>query len=158
MAIDVCNNSTASDPFDVGVWHDRGHGPSGGTVYGADVSDRSDERAGTNGTYGTGCGPGNNGCGEIGLPRDDSDAHPDMEVAQNASIGVDDLHLEKGSSGSVILRWSEPAHDATIHVTRFHLYRLDPVTLEWALMAEIPRSATSFQDPSPNDVGTGITR
>ena len=48
-------------------------------------------------------------------------------------------------------RTTEPAHQAGIIVTRFHVYRLDPVTLLWTLLAEVTKQKTSYQDASLND-------
>ncbi len=64
VATDVCGNRTTSDPFDVGVWNDRGHAPTAGPVYSASPgSNTNDTRAGVNGAYASGCGSGNLTCG-----------------------------------------------------------------------------------------------
>jgi hypothetical protein len=152
VAVDSCGNSAASNPFEVGVWHDRGHGPTTGTVFSANPgSNQNDTRPGLPGTSGPGCGPGNPGCGEAGQPHDHSDADPDMEVEQNASIDVDSLSVEKASGGNVRLRWTEPPHAAGINVTRFHIYRLDPATLFWTQIAEVTKQTISYQDAVLND-------
>ena len=151
VAVDVCGNTTASNPFDVGVWHDRGHAPTTGPVYSANGSNQNDTRPGTNGNYGDGCGAGNTSCGETGQAHDSSDADPEMEISQNASISVDDLCLERASGENIELTWTEPAHQAGINITRFHVYRLDPVTLFWTQIAEVTKQTSSFQDPSRND-------
>jgi uncharacterized repeat protein (TIGR03803 family) len=151
VAIDVCGNQTPSAPFGVDVWHDRSDAPTGGTIFHANGSNQSDTRNGTNGTYGSGCGTGNPACGETGQPRDTSDADPEMEISQNASISVDNLRVEKDSGGRVRLTWSEPSHQPGINVTRFHVYRLDPATLFWTQIAEVTKQTTSYQDPTLND-------
>jgi len=150
VAVDVCGNTTTSSSFDVGVWHDRGRGPTGGTVYHSNGG-TNDTRDGANGTYGPGCGPGNPACGEVGQSHDHSDADPEMEISQTASISVDNLALQKTSGGNVKLTWTEPVHQAQINLTRFHIYRLDPATLFWTLIAEVTKQTTSYQDPILND-------
>jgi len=62
-----------------------------------------------------------------------------------------DLNLEKASGGNARLTWSEPAHQPGIIVTRFHVYRLDPVTLFWTQIAEVTKQTTSYLDPVLND-------
>src|SRR4029077_4069198 len=100
IAVDVCGNSTTSNSFDVGVWHDRDHGPTGSTVYGASPgSNQTDARPGASGSYGAGCGPGNPACGEAGESHDSSDADPEMEAEQDASLAVNDLRLARGGGG-----------------------------------------------------------
>ncbi len=74
-----------------------------------------------------------------------------MEIDQNASISVGDLQIEKTSQGNVRLTWTEPTHEAGINVTRFHVYRLDPVTLFWTQIAEVTKQTTSYLDPVLND-------
>jgi hypothetical protein len=74
-----------------------------------------------------------------------------MEITQNASISVGDLHIEKASGGALKLTWTEPVHAAGINVTRFHVYRLDPDTFDWTLIAEVSKQTTSYQDPVLND-------
>ena len=74
-----------------------------------------------------------------------------MEIAQQASISVDDLHLGKATDGSILLTWTEPAHQATVNVTRFHVYRLDPASLFWTQVTEVTKQTTSYLDPSLND-------
>ncbi len=148
VATDVCGNSTLSDSFDIGVWHDRGHGPVGMPLY-APVpgSNTNDTRPGNNGSYGTDCGPGT--CGEAGQEPDTSDFQPEMEIDQQASITVNDLQLEKASGGNLKLTWTEP--QTGINVTKFHVYRQDPVTLVWTLLAEVTKQTLSYQDPVLND-------
>src|SRR5262249_20946956 len=147
VATDVCGNSTVSNPFEVGVWHDRAHGPTTGTIYSATAgSNTTDTRNGTDGTYGTGCGPGMGAtCGETGQAASHPD--PEMEITQQASIDVSDLQIEKASGNNVRLTWTDPSHQAGINVTRFHVYRLDPETLFWTLIAEVTKQTTSFEDP-----------
>src|SRR5262249_16041317 len=105
VATDVCGNSAVSNPFEVGVWHDCGHGPTTGTIYSASpASNNNDSRNGTNGIYGVGCGPGTGAaCGECGRATDHSDADPEMEIAQLASIDVNDLLVERGDGGDIEL-------------------------------------------------------
>jgi hypothetical protein len=150
IAVDVCGNATTSSPFEVGVWHDRGDGPTSGTVFHGNGG-TNDTRNGTNGTYGPGCGPGNTACGEVGQPRDHSDADPEAEISQSASISVNDLRIEKERGGNLRLSWTQPAHEAGINVTRFHIYRLDPATLFWTQIAEVSKQTTSYADPILND-------
>ena len=150
VATDVCGNTTTSNSFDVAVWHDRGHQPTVGTIVSANPnSNTPDTRDGANGTYGASCGLGSSSAN--GTVRDDSDADPEMEITQNASISVGDLRIEKASGGNLKLTWTEPAHQAGINVTRFHVYRLDPVTLDWTQIAEVSKQTTSYQDPVLND-------
>jgi hypothetical protein len=52
---------------------------------------------------------------------------------------VGDLDIEKTAGGNLKLTWTEPVHQAGINVTRFHVYRLDPVTLDWPLVAEVDK-------------------
>jgi uncharacterized repeat protein (TIGR01451 family) len=150
IATDVCGNSTVSNSFDIGVWHDRGHGPVGMPLY-APVpgSNTNDTRPGTNGTYGTGCGSGT--CGEAGQAADTSDAQPEMEIQQQASITVNNLQLEKASGGNVKLTWTDPSQSAGINVTRFHVYHQDPVSGAWTLLAEVSKQTLSYQTPVLND-------
>ena len=61
------------------------------------------------------------------------------------------LHIDKASGGNVRLTWTEPGHQATINVTRFHVYRLDPVTLFWTQIAEVTKQTDSHLDPALND-------
>jgi hypothetical protein len=150
VAVDVCGNQTASNPFDIGVWHDRGHAPAAGTIVAATAgSDTIDTRNGTNGTYGTSCGTGSSSVN--GTVQDHSDADPDMEVEQFAAIDVNSLALTKGASGNLTLNWTAPSYVAPINVTRYHIYRLDPATLFWTLVLEVPKQTTSYQDPILND-------
>jgi hypothetical protein len=150
IATDVCGNRALSDPFEMGVWHDRGHAPVTGTVY-AGHGGSGATRTGTNGSYNPGCGSGNPTCGEEGQAHDASDADPEMEIDQLVSISVDDLRLEKAAGGSVELTWTEPLPAASVHVTRFHVYRLDPETRSWTLIGEVGRQTTSFHDPIQSD-------
>jgi hypothetical protein len=149
VATDVCGNSTVSNSFSVGVWHDRGHSPVGMPLY-APVpgSNTNDTRPGTNGTYGTGCGPGT--CGEAGQAADNSDFAPEAEIQQQAAITVDNLKLEKASGGNVKLTWTDPS-GAGINVTRFHVYHQDPVTGAWTLLAEVSKQTLSYLTPVLND-------
>ena len=149
VATDVCGNSTTSNSFDIGVFHDRGHAPPPPYYSANPGSNQNDERPGVNGTYGTGCGNGT--CGATGTGHDSSDADPEMEISQNASISVGNLSLEKASGGNARLTWSEPTHQPGIIVTRFHVYRLDPVTLFWTQIAEVTKQTTSYLDPVLND-------
>jgi hypothetical protein len=152
VAVDVCGNSTTSNSFDVGVWHDRDHGPTESAVYSASPgSNQNDVRSGVNGSYGAGCGPGNAACGESGQPHDSSDADPEMEIEQSASIGVNDLRLGRANGGHVQLTWTEPSHAAGINVTKFHIYRLDPLTLFWTQIAEVTKQTTSYVEPVLSD-------
>jgi hypothetical protein len=155
VATDVCGNSTVSNSFDVGVWHNRGEQPRLPHFSANPGSNQNDTRAGvsgfSDGTYGTGCGGGiNPSCDEIGQTHDSSDADPEMEINQNASISVGDLHISK-SGGSALLTWSEPAHEPGVIVTRFHVYRLDPITLFWTQIAEVSKQTTSYLDPVMSD-------
>jgi hypothetical protein len=149
IATDVCGNTTTSSTLEVGVWHDRGNPPASSNVFHANGSNQSDTRAGTNGTYGAGCGAGST-CVN-GTNHDHSDADPEMEIFQNASISVDNLRLEKASGGNLKLTWTEPAHAPTINVTRFHVYRLDPTTLFWTQIVEVTKQTTSWTEPGLND-------
>jgi cysteine-rich repeat protein len=145
-AVDVCGNTTTSNPFDVGVWRDRSNPPAGGTIVHATTgSNTSDTRNGPNGTYGTDCGAGN--ANVNGTSNDHTDADPEMEISENAAISVDDLHVDKTTSGRVLLTWSEPAHGATLNVTKFHVYRLDLVTLLWSQVAEVSKQTNTYVDP-----------
>ena len=148
VALDVCGNVMTSNPIDVGVYHDRGNSPSGGRVY-SGSGNSQDVKNGTNGTYGAGCG-GGNACTN-GTSQDHSDADPEMEIVQAAAVSVDDLHINKVSGGNVLLTWSDPTALSATHVTKYHVYRLDPVTLFWTLIAEVPKHGTSYQDPSLSD-------
>jgi hypothetical protein len=148
IAVDVCGNVTTSNPFSVNVWHDRAHPPTQGTVR-FSPGDTADVRNGTNGTYGTDCGTGSTGAN--GTIQDHSDADPDMEVAQDAAIDVNSLTVVKGTGGNVTLNWTAPQFVAPINVTRYHVYRLNPVTLFWTMIAEVPKQSTSYQDPSLSD-------
>ena len=151
VATDVCGNSAVSNTFEVGVWHDRGHGPRLPHFSANPGSNQNDTRVGNNGTYGTGCGPGiNPACDEIGQTHDSSDADPDAEIGQGASISVDDLRVSK-SGANALLTWSEPANQPGHPVTRFHVYRLDPVTLFWTQIAEVSKQTTSYLDAVLND-------
>jgi hypothetical protein len=150
-ATDVCGNTTVSNSFDVGVWHDRGHGPRLPHFSANPGSNQNDQRVGNNGSYGTGCGAGiNPSCDEIGQTHDSSDADPEMEISQEASISVGNLGLGK-SGANALLTWSEPANQPGHPVTRFHVYRLDPVTLFWTQIAEVSKQTTSYLDPVLND-------
>jgi uncharacterized repeat protein (TIGR01451 family) len=145
VAVDVCGNTATSNPVDIAVWHDRGHAPAGGTVY-AGTSD-ADHSTATNGTYGAGCGAGS-ACAN-GTTHDDSDADPEMEISQNASVSVTTLQLARASGGNVKLSWESPVPNG--QVTRYHIYRLDPVTFDWTMIAEVSKLTTSFQDPVLSD-------
>jgi hypothetical protein len=154
VATDVCGNVSApSNSFDVGVFHDRGHAPAGPYYSANPGSNQNDTRAGVNGTYGTGCGNGT--CGATGTGEDNSDEDPEMEINQAASISVGNLGLEKASGGNVKLTWTEPTHEPGVIVTRFHVYRLDPVTLFWVQLAEVTKQTTSYLDPVLTD---GVNR
>jgi subtilisin-like proprotein convertase family protein len=144
VAIDVCGNAATSDPVDVGVWHDRGHAPAAGTIVHAE-GNQNDTRAGVNGTYGTDCGAGSPDVN--GTIHDHSDADPEMEISQEAAESVGDLRLDKASGGNVRLTWSDPTLFSSTHVTRYHVYRLDPDTLFWTQIAEVPKQSTTYLDP-----------
>jgi hypothetical protein len=149
VATDACGNtSLPSNSFDVGVWHDRSHQPDGPYISASPGSNQNDQRLGLPGTWDLGCGGGT--CFEAGQAHDSSDADPEMEIDQSASIAVNDLHLEKAIGGNVKLTWSEP-HQAGIIVTRFHVYRLDPVTLFWTQIAEVTKQTDSYLDAVLND-------
>ncbi len=149
VAVDSCGNSATSNAFQVGVFHDRAHPPTTGTIVSATAgSNAPDTRNGTNGTYGTGCGAGSPIVN--GSIHDHSDADPEMEIAQHASIDVNNLRLDK-ASGKVRLTWTEPPHQATINVTRYHVYRLDPETLFWTQIAEVTKQTVSYIDPGLQD-------
>jgi hypothetical protein len=149
VAVDVCGNATTSNPMEVAVWHDRGNPPTSTNVVQANGSNSNDTAIGTNGTYGSGCGNGST-CAN-GSGHDHSDADPEMEITQQASISVDDLHLDKATDGSILLTWTEPANQAAVNVTRFHVYRLDPASLFWTQITEVTKQTTSYLDPSLND-------
>jgi hypothetical protein len=150
VALDVCGNSTVSSSFDIGVWHDRGHSPRGPFVGATPGSGTSDTRPGNPATYGVSCGAGI--ASTNGSVHDHSDADPEMEIAQNASVSVGDLQVNKGTGGTVLLSWSLPVPGTpTPAVTRFHVYRLEPATLFWTLIAELDETILSYQDPSLND-------
>ena len=146
VATDVCGNSAASNTFDIAVWHDRGKAPAGSTIVHASGG-TGDSRIGVNGTYGVGCGAGN--ANANGTIHDHSDADPEMEISQNASVTVNDLRLEKSTGGNVKLTWSSPVQIG--QVTRYHVYRLDPVTLFWTQIGEVTKLTTSYLDPVLND-------
>lgn len=147
VATDVCGNSTASSSFDVGVWHDRGHAPTGMNTYSANPgSNQNDTRAGMNGSYGVGCGPGT--CNEAGQSSDMSDFDPEMEIFQEASLDVNNLTLARSSGNNVKLTWTNPSIG---QVTRFHVYRLDTVTRTWTKIGEVSKLTTTFDDPVLND-------
>ena len=148
VAVDVCGNTTTSSALDVSVWHDRGHGPASGQIFGSS-GDTKDVRDGTNGTYNLApdaCDAG--GACANGTTQDHSDANPEMEISQQAAISVDTLRIDK-VSGALQLSWIAPQPPAPIHVTRYHVYRLDPATPLWTQIAEI--QDLSFTDPSLND-------
>ena len=152
IATDVCGNSTVSNPFNVFVWHDRGHAPNHAFDSANPGSNTNDTRTGVSGTYGTDCGPGIPAECNLGdQAQDSSDADPEMEISQQAAISVGDLNLDKTSGGDVKLTWTEPAHEAGINVTRFHVYRLDPLTLFWTQIAEVTKQTLSYLDPVLND-------
>ena len=79
------------------------------------------------------------------------DADPEMEISQQASISVGDLKIEKASGGNAKLTWTEPQAEPGHPVTRFHVYRLDPVTLFWTQIAELTKQTESYLDPVLND-------
>jgi uncharacterized repeat protein (TIGR01451 family) len=152
-ATDVCGNTAVSNTFDIGVWHDRGHGPNLPHFSANPGSNQNDTRQGVagfvDGTYGTGCGSGiNPSCDEAGQQHDSSDADPEMEISQIASISVDNLKISK-SGANALLTWTTPG--APGQVTRFHVYRLDPITLFWTQIAEVSKQTTSYLDPVLSD-------
>jgi hypothetical protein len=151
VATDVCGNSTTSSTFDIGVWHHRGQTPNGPYYSANPGSNQNDTRPGAlnPGPYGTGCGAGST-CVN-GEAHDHSDADPEMEIEQEAAISVDNLRLEKANGGNARLTWSEPTHQPGIIVTRFHVYRLDPVTFFWTQIAELTKQTTSYLDPVLGD-------
>jgi hypothetical protein len=146
-ATDVCGNRAISDPFSVGVWHDRGTAATGTIVHAVEGSGTRDTRGGTNGLYGMDCGLGDESTN--GTVPDDSDTDPEMEISQSAAVSVDDLRIEK-AVGRLRLQWTEPMTLAPTHVTRYHVYRLDPATLTWLQLAEVS-GTTSFQDSILDD-------
>jgi hypothetical protein len=148
IAVDVCGNVTTSNLIDVNVWHDRAQAPTQGTVR-VSTGNSQDVRNGTNGTYGTDCGAGAPSAN--GTNHDHSDADPEMEISQNAAVSVGDLRIDQATGGNLKLTWTEPAHEATINVTRFDIYRLDPTTLFWTQIAEVSKHTTWYQDPVLND-------
>jgi hypothetical protein len=81
---------------------------------------------------------------------DHSDADPEMEISQQAASSVNDLRVNK-VNGSLQLSWTMPATYASINVTRFHIYRLDPVTFLWTYVAELTRQQLTYTDPTMND-------
>jgi uncharacterized repeat protein (TIGR01451 family) len=141
IAVDACGRTATSNPFDVVVWHDRAHPPTQGTVR-FSTGNSQDTRAGTTGTYGTDCGLGSPLAN--GTIQDHSDADPEMEIAQNAALDVNDLQLAK-NGGSVQLTWNSPVQSG--QVTRYHVWRLDPLTLFWTQIAEVTRTTTTYSDP-----------
>jgi uncharacterized repeat protein (TIGR01451 family) len=151
-ATDVCGNTSAPAALTVSVWHDRGHEPDGEYYSANPGSNQNDQRPlaiNNPGGYGTGCGTGTP-CA-TGTGNDSSDFDPEMEIFQGASISVGDLRVAKAGAGNVGLSWTEPAHEAGINVTRFHIYRLDPVTLFWTLLGEVTKQTTTWQDPTLAD-------
>ena len=146
LAVDVCGNVTNSNPVTVNVWHDRAHPPTQGTVR-FSTGNSQDVRNGTDGTYGTGCGAGSPAAN--GTINDHSDADPEMEIAQQAAIDVNGLHLGKDGSGNVELTWSAPVQFG--QVTRFHIWRLNPITLFWTQVAEVSSQTNAYPDPILND-------
>jgi hypothetical protein len=147
-ATDVCGNTTTSNSFEVGVWHDRGHSPDGPYFSANPGSNQNDTRVGNAGTSGPGCGSGS-ACVN-GTTKDMSDINPEIEISSGASITVDDLILEKASGGNVNLVWNQQ-HQAGTIVTGFHIYRLDPVTLLWTKIADVTKQTNSYLDPVLND-------
>jgi hypothetical protein len=152
VATDVCGHTVTSDPLEVSVWHDRGHPPASTNVFHADPgSNQNDTRSGANGAYAAepdACGTGSS-CANGTVP-DHSDADPEMEISQQAATSVNDLRMNK-VNGSLELSWTMPEPYASINVTRFHIYRLDPVTFLWTYIAELTRHELSYTDPSMND-------
>jgi hypothetical protein len=145
IAVDVCGNVTTSSATDIPVWHSRNVPPSAGAVR-VSTGNSADTRTGTNGTYGTGCGGGSPAAN--GTINDHSDADPEMEIAQQAAIDVNDLSVAKGS-GNVQLTWGAPVQIG--QVTRFHIWRLDPVTLFWTQIAEVSKETNTYLDAILSD-------
>jgi hypothetical protein len=158
VVIDACGNRSISDPFRVGVWHDRGGAPPNGTiVHATDGSGTHDVRAGGNGTYGTDCGLGD--AGTNGTVADASDSDPEMEIAQAAAVSVDDLRIDK-ALGLLKLHWTAPVPLAPSTVTRYHVYRLDPATMAWVQLDALNSQRTSFDvtiEVNGADVGYKVT-
>jgi len=150
VATDVCGNTAVSNAVDVVVWHDRGHQPTAGTIVRATHgSNTKDTRAGTNGTYGTSCGSGATLAN--GTVHDPSDADPEMEISQDASISVSSLKLSKAAGGNVTLSWTAPSHDSSITIGKYHLYRRASASSLWILIAEPASTTNSYLDPVLND-------
>lgn len=152
VATDVCGHTGTSDVLEVSVWNDRGHPPASTNVFhAAPGSNQNDTRLGVNGAYAAdpdACGTGST-CAN-GTVADHSDADPEMEISQQAASSVNDLRVNK-VNGSLQLSWTMPATYASINVTRFHIYRLDPVTFLWTYVAELTRQQLTYTDPTMND-------
>jgi hypothetical protein len=120
-------------------------------VHAAHGSNTKDTRTGTNGTYGTTCGLGSTFAN--GTVHDPSDADPEMEISQDASISVNSLQLNKATAGNVTLTWTVPSHDSSVTISKYHIYRRDSATSLWTLIAEPIPTTTSYLDPVLNDGG-----
>jgi hypothetical protein len=152
VATDVCGHTAMSDTLEVSVWHGRAQPPVSANIFhGIPGSDQDDTRPGVNGTYAAdpdACGSGSS-CAN-GTVADHSDADPEMEIAQGAATSVNDLKLSK-VHGILQLSWTTPDLLAPINVTRFHIYRRDPVTFSWTYVAELPKQQLTHTDPIMND-------
>jgi hypothetical protein len=152
VATDVCGHTAMSDTLEVSVWHGRAQPPVSANIFhGNPGSDQDDTRPGVNGNYAAdpdACGTGSS-CAN-GTVADHSDADPEMEIAQGAATSVNDLKLSK-VNGILQLSWTTPDLLAPINVTRFHVYRRDPVTFSWTYVAELPKQQLTYTDPIMND-------
>jgi hypothetical protein len=142
VAVDACGHTSLSNPAAIPVWHDRNHAPAGSPR--SSSGNTNDVRSGTNGTYGTDCGAG--GPQANGTSADSSDADPEMEIIQQAAVTVDTLRVDRGADGSLLLTWMPPAQNG--QVTRYHVWKLDPLTLFWMQIAEVSRATTSWTEPA----------
>ena len=145
IAVDACGHTTLSDPVEIDVWHDRGHAPGSPNVFhAADGSTTNDTRNGTNGSYPAGGACGTGGACANGTGADASDADPEAEIRQQAAVSVDTLRVDKTPAG-LRLSWTAPT--SLVPITRYHVWRLDPLTLFWTNVAETDATALSYAGP-----------
>lgn len=131
-AVDECGNRTTSAPFGVCVWHDRRDPPPAGAVIYAPnpASHQNDTRPGSNGTYGTDCGPGCDAeCDPSTAAADPQEADWDGDGVPLGQDNCPDiansaqLNSDPGPEGDAC-----DANDALIDNLRFR----DRGTLTWA--------------------------
>jgi hypothetical protein len=152
VAVDVCGNAAVSNAVDIGVWHDRGHQPTAGTIVRATHgSNTKDTRTGTNGTYGTTCGLGISLAN--GTVHDPSDEDPEMEIFQDVSLSVNSLRLGKATGGNVVVTWTAPSHGSDVTINKYHVYRRSSANSLWILIAEPTSTTYSYLDAVLNDGG-----